>query len=83
MTSSPDIIQGLCPLNTKEPGYGIISNADGAHYDSVNSQGTVQSKTLQMDVKIPVQPSSFDLLQMGALLGAHELIEQTKSYFYQ
>ena len=47
-----------------------FSNADGAHYDSVNSQVTVQSKTLQMEVKIPLQPSSFDLLQMGALLGA-------------
>lgn len=33
-----------------------FSNADGAHYDSVNSQVTVQSKTLQMDVKIPLQP---------------------------
>ena len=50
---------------------------------SPNSQVTVQSKTLQMDVKIPLQPSSFDLLQMGALLGAHELIEQTKLYNYQ
>lgn len=60
-----------------------FSNTDGAHYDSVNSQGTVQSKTLQMDVKILVQPSSFDLLHMGALLGAHELIEQTKLYYYQ
>lgn len=60
-----------------------FSNADGAHYDSVNSQVTVQSKTLQMDVKIPLQHSSFDLLQMGALLGAHELTEQTKLYHYQ
>lgn len=60
-----------------------FSNVDGAHYDSVDNQGIVQSKTLKMDVKIPVQPSRFDLLQMGALLGAHELIEQTKSYYYQ
>lgn len=60
-----------------------FSNTDGAHCDSVNSQSTMPSKTVQMDVKIPVQPSSFDLLQMGALLGAHELIEQTKLYYYQ
>ena len=46
-----------------------FSNSDGAHYDSVNSQVTVQSKTLQMDVKIPLQPSSFDLLQDEGLIG--------------
>ncbi|EAM8207598.1 hypothetical protein FHE25_12100 [Salmonella enterica] len=60
-----------------------FSNADGAHCDSVNGQSTVPSKTVQMDVKIPIQPSSFDLLQTGALLGAHELIEQTKLNYYQ
>jgi len=60
-----------------------FSNAGSAHCDSVNGQSTMPSKIVQMDVKIPVQPSSFDLLQMGALLGAHELIEQTKLYYYQ
>lgn len=60
-----------------------FSNADGAHYDSVNSQGTVQSKTLQMGVKIPVQPSNFDALQMGALLGASIFIKHNKNHIYQ
>ena len=60
-----------------------FSNADGAHYDSVNSQGTVQSRTLQMDVKIPVQPSNFDALQMGALLGASTFTKHNKNHIYQ
>ena len=55
-----------------------FSNADGAHCDSVNGQTTVPSNPIQMDVKIPVKPSNFDLMQMGALLGAHALIEQIK-----
>lgn len=59
-----------------------FSNADGAHYDSVNSQGTVQSKTLQMDVKIPVQPSNFDALQMGALLGASIFMKHNKIHMH-
>ncbi len=47
-----------------------FSNADGAHYDSVNSRVTVQSKnTSDGRKKIPLQPSSFDLLQMGGLIG--------------
>ncbi len=60
-----------------------FSNADGAHYDSANSQGTVQSKTLKMDVKIPVQPSNFDALQTGALLGASIFIKHNKNDIYQ
>jgi hypothetical protein len=55
-----------------------FSNTDGACYDSVNGQSTVPSNPIQMDVKIPVKPSGFDLMQMGALLGAHVLIEQIK-----
>lgn len=50
-----------------------FSNADSAHCDSVNGQTTVPSNPIQMDVKIPVKSSSFDLMQMGALLGAHAL----------
>lgn len=56
-----------------------FSNTDGAHYNSVNGHSTEPSNPLQMDVKIPVKLSSFDLMQMGALLGAHTLIEQIKS----
>lgn len=52
-----------------------FSNADGARCDSVNGQSTAPSKRIQIVEKIPVKPSSFDLLQMGALLGAHALIE--------
>lgn len=55
-----------------------FSNTESARYDSVNAQSTVPSNLIQMDVKIPVKPSSFDLMQMGALLGAHALIEQIK-----
>lgn len=60
-----------------------LSNADGAHYDSVNSQNTVSSKSIQMDVKIPVQPSNFDELQKGALLGALEFMKHIKNHIYQ
>ncbi|SCM55010.1 hypothetical protein BN1044_04523 [Hafnia alvei] len=55
-----------------------FSNADGARCDSVNGQSAVTSNPIQMDVKIPVKPSSFDLLQTGALLGAHALTKQIK-----
>ncbi|WP_434583640.1 hypothetical protein ACMYSP_19285 [Klebsiella sp. R390] len=55
-----------------------FSNTDGARYDSVNGQSTEPSNPIQMDVKIPVKSSSFDLMQMGALMGAHALIEQIK-----
>lgn len=55
-----------------------LSNADGTRYDSVNGQSTAPSKRIQMNVKISVQSSSFDLMQMGALLGAQALIEQIK-----
>ena len=56
-----------------------FSNADGARYDFVNGKSTEPSNLITMDVKIPVKPSSLDLMQMGALLGAHTLIEQIKS----
>ncbi len=61
----------------------LFSNADGAQYDSAKSQSTVPSKRVQMDVKIPVQPSNFDALQEGALLGASLFIEQDKIHMYQ
>ncbi|EIX3892550.1 hypothetical protein MJ964_004543 [Salmonella enterica] len=60
-----------------------FSNTDGAHCDSVNSQSTMSSKTVQMDVKIPVQPSNFDALQMGALLGAPGFMKHGKNHTYQ
>lgn len=58
-------------------------NANGARYDSVNSQSTVPSKPIQMDVKIPVQPSNFDALHMGALLGASLSMKHNKIHIYQ
>lgn len=60
-----------------------FSNTDGARYDSVNIQGTVQSKTTQMDAKIPVQPSNFDVLQKGALMGASSFTKHNKSHYNQ
>lgn len=60
-----------------------FSNADGAQYDSAKSQSAVPSKRVQMDVKIPVQPSNFDSLQKGALLGALAFIELNKNHIYQ
>ncbi|EGP1729847.1 hypothetical protein IV620_004287 [Salmonella enterica] len=60
-----------------------FSNTDGAHCDSVNSQSTMSSKTVQIDVKIPVQPSNFDALQMGALLGAPGFMKHGKNHTYQ
>ena len=59
-----------------------LPNANGAHYDSVKSENTVSSKSIQMDVKIPVQPSNFDVLEKGALLGASSFIEQDKNNIY-
>lgn len=60
-----------------------FSNADSAGYDSVNGQSTVPSKTIQMDVKIPVQPSNFDAMQKGALLGAPSFIKHNNIHNYQ
>ncbi|CAI1912206.1 Uncharacterised protein [Serratia fonticola] len=60
-----------------------LPNANGAHYDSVKSENTVSSKSIQMDLKIPVQPSNFDALQKGALLGASLFIEQDKIHMHQ
>ncbi len=60
-----------------------FSNTDGARYDSVNNQSTVQSKTIQMDVKIPVQPLNFDVKHKGALMGASEFMKYDKKHIYQ
>ncbi|MEG0057814.1 hypothetical protein [Hafnia sp.] len=53
-------------------------NTDNIHCDSVTGHYPLPSSSIPMDVKIPVKSSSFDLMQMGALLGAHALIEQIK-----
>ncbi|HHI6758937.1 TPA: hypothetical protein ACP7HF_002148 [Yersinia enterocolitica] len=60
-----------------------FSNTDDAHCDSVNGQSTMPSETVQMNVKIPVQPSNFDALQMGALLGAPGFMKHGKNHTYQ
>lgn len=60
-----------------------FSNTDGARYDSERSQCTVLSKSIQIDVKVPVQPSTFDILQEGALMGAPTFMEYDKTYIYQ
>lgn len=60
-----------------------FSNADGAHCDSANGQSTVPSKTVQMDEKIPVQPSNFDVLQKGALMGALLFMKYDKTHYNQ
>lgn len=60
-----------------------FSNADGAHSDSVHGHSSVPSKPVQMDIKIPVQPSNFDALQNGALMGASLFMEYDKHHNYQ
>lgn len=60
-----------------------FSNTDGAHYDSVNGQSTVPSKPIQLDEKIPVQSSNFDVRQLGALLGASIFMNHNKNDNYQ
>jgi len=60
-----------------------FSNADGAHCDSVNGQSTVPSKTVKIDVKIPVQSSNFDVLQKGALMGASLFMKYDKNHCNQ
>lgn len=61
----------------------LFLSTGSAHYDSVNSKNTGPSDSIQMDVKIPVQPSNFDSLHKGALVGAPKLIELSKIYIYQ
>jgi hypothetical protein len=56
-----------------------FSNMDGAHCDSVVDHYTLPSNSIQMDVKVPVQPSNFDPLQKGALMGASTFMEQIKT----
>jgi len=54
-------------------------NADGAHCDSVEDHYTLPSNSIQMDVKVPVQPSNFDELHKGALMGASIFMEPNKN----
>ncbi|MCS2169552.1 hypothetical protein MUU46_04330 [Scandinavium sp. TWS1a] len=61
----------------------LFSNANNARCDSAHGQNIVLSNPFQMDVKIPVQPSNFDALQMGALLGAHDFMKLNKNHIYQ
>ncbi len=61
----------------------LFSNVDGARYDSVTGPYTLPSNSIQMDVKVPVQPSNFDALQKGALMGASTFIEHDKTHYYQ
>jgi len=56
---------------------------DGAHCDSVVDHYTLPSNSIQMDVKVPVQPSNFDPLQKGALMGASTFMEQDKNHSNQ
>ena len=56
-----------------------FSDTGVAHSNSVHGQSTlpsnpIQSNPIQMVVKIPVKSYGFDLMQMGALMGAHSLI---------
>ena len=60
-----------------------FSNMDGAHCDSVVDHYTLPSNSIQMDVKVPVQPSNFDPLQKGALMGASTFMEQDKNHSNQ
>lgn len=60
-----------------------FSNTDGAHCDSVVNHYTLPSNSIQMDVKVPVQPSNFDALQKGALMGASMFMEQDKNHTNQ
>ena len=60
-----------------------FSNNNGAHCDSVADHYTLPSNGIQMDVKVPVQPSNFDALQKGALMGASTFMEPDKNYTNQ
>ena len=60
-----------------------FSNTDGVHCDSVAEHYTLPSNRIQMDVKVPVQPSNFGALQKGALMGASKFMEQDKNHIYQ
>lgn len=60
-----------------------FSNTDGDHCDSVADHSTLPSNRIQMDVKVPVQPSNFGALQKGALMGASTFMEQDKNNTYQ
>lgn len=60
-----------------------FSNTDDEHCDSVTGHYTLPSNSIKMDVKVPVQPSNFDALQMGALLGALLFMKHNKNHNYQ
>ncbi|MDF7680466.1 hypothetical protein PT300_07630 [Enterobacteriaceae bacterium ESL0689] len=55
----------------------------GANYDSVNGKNTVPSNSIQIDVKVPVQPSNFVVLQEGALMGAFLFMKYDKNHYNQ
>lgn len=60
-----------------------FSNTVGAHCDSVVDHYTLSSNSIQMEVKVPVQPSNFDDLHKGALMGASSFMEQDKNHINQ
>ncbi|WP_185922686.1 hypothetical protein [Hafnia paralvei] len=60
-----------------------FSNTDGAHCDSVKGHYTLPSNSIQIDVKVPVQPSNFGALHKGALMGASIFMKHDKNYDYQ
>lgn len=60
-----------------------FSNTDGAHCDSVTDHYTLPSNSIQMDVEVPVQPSNFDGLHKGALMGASIFTKQDKNHTNQ
>lgn len=61
----------------------LFSNIDGARYDSITGHYTLPSNSIQMDVKVPVQPSNFDALQKGPSMGAHYFSKLNKIHKYQ
>ncbi|SFN62562.1 hypothetical protein SAMN05216516_11236 [Izhakiella capsodis] len=60
-----------------------FSNNDGAHCDFVTGHYTLPSNSIQMDVKVPFQPSNFDALQKGPSMGAHYFSKLNKIHKYQ
>lgn len=47
----------------------LFLSTDGVRCDSVNGQSTVPSKPIQMDVKVPVQPSILTYCEWGPYWG--------------
>ena len=46
-------------------------NANSTHFNSVKNRKAVPINSIQMDVKVPVQPPNLNGLCNGAFLGAH------------